>query len=447
MRLHAPRPLPRDAAGAAVLTVLGLAFGVISGWHQARHPASGFQAPTVLGYLLIVVEGVALAWRQRAPNVVLLVVFAAESAFTLSGYPPGLVYLPLIAAFGSAVVYGDRRIAYAVLVAGYLLAARPLVGHTGLAFQVGLASWLAALAAFAEIVRIRRRVRRAEAQEAERAREAAGEAARRRAGEERLRIARDLHDVLAHHLALITVQANAGLVTLGRDAARTEAALRAIKDSGNTALGELRSVLELLRAGQDEAAPRDPTPVLSRADDLARLVDGAKAAGLSVRTQILGAARPLPGPVDRAGYRIAQEALTNAVRHAGPGTGVVVRIRYAEKELRLFVDDDGRGIAMAGAGVAAVAAGSAGVTGPAGMAAVTGPANPPSSSGGGNGLPGMRERVAALGGTVRAEPTARGGFLVEAVLPINQNTDSPEISPAGNGFRATSERAEDTERR
>jgi signal transduction histidine kinase len=400
---HVSRPPSRDVIGAAVVTVITLAIGLLAGVHAAHDPGSGYEPLVGPGYALVVLEGAAIAWRRRAPTTVLLVVFAIESGYTLAGYSPGLIYIPLITAFATAVIYGDRRVAYGVLVGGYLMATRPGFGHTGLAFQVGLASWLAALAAFAEIIRIRRRVRQAEAQQAERSREAARELARRRAGEERLRIARDLHDVLAHHLALITVQANAGLVTLTRDTERTEAALRAIKDSGNAALGELRSVLDLLRTGQedqdeqDEQAPRDPTPAFSRTDDFNRLADGAKAAGLTVRTETLGTVRPLPGPVDRAAYRIVQETLTNAVRHAGPGTGIHLRVQYSQDELRLLIEDDGRGAAATTAAMAARPT--------------------PASPGGGNGLPGMRERAAALGGTLRAEPTTRGGFLVEAVFP------------------------------
>ena len=406
MRPHVPRPQLRHVIGSVVLAVPSLGIAAATGWHTQTHPGAGAHPLGVLGYLLIVAECVALAWRRLAPTVVLLIVFTLESTYTLLGYAPGGVYFPLITAFAMAMVYGNRRVTYGVLAAGYLIAVQPGFGHTSLTFQVALASWLAALAAFTEIARIRQRVRRAEAQEAERALEAARESARRRAGEERLRIARDLHDVLAHHLALITVQANAGLITLGRDAERTEAALRAIKDSGNTALGELRSVLDLLRAGQDETAPRDPTPVLSRDGDLARLVDGARAAGLSVRIRTLGTPRPLPGPVDRAGYRIVQEALTNAVRHAGPGTSVDVRIGFAQDELRLFVDDDGQGTAV-----------------------VRDTASPADSAGGGNGLPGMRERVATLGGTLNAEPTVRGGFLVGAVIPTTGQTIPTRTDP------------------
>ena len=388
---HLCRPQLRDRLGAAAITLFVLGTSAAVGDHAAQHFGQPYRPLGDPGYLLILVAGIALAWRRIAPNTVLVIVFAAVTAYSAAGYPAGPIYSPLIVAFMFALVHGDRRISYAVLAAGYLLAARPGFGQASLSFQLGLAAWLLVLAAAGEIVRIRIRVRRAETQEAALAAAATREQTRRRAGEERLRIARDLHDVLAHHLALITVQANAGLVTLTRDADRTEASLRAIKDSGNAALTELRSVLDLLRADQDDAAPRDPTPALSGGGDLDRLADGARAAGLTVRTEMLGEPRPLPGPVDRAAYRIVQEALTNAVRHSGPGTAVLVRVRYGDGELGLFIDNDGRGDTGTNS----------------------------RSPGGGNGLPGMRERATSLGGTLRAGPTARGGFLVEATLPTS----------------------------
>ena len=401
LRPHLSRPLLRDAQTAAAIALFTMATSATVRDHASQQLSQSYRPLAIPGYLLIGAIGVALAWRRIAPNTVLVLVFALVAGYNLIGYPSGPIYVPLVGAFLFCYVRGDRRVAYASLVAGYLLATKPLLGHTGLAVQLGLAAWLLVLAALGEIFRIRIRVRRAEAQEAELATEAARELTRRRAGEERLRIAQDLHDVLAHHLALITVQANAGLVTLTRDTDRTEAALRAIKDSGNAALGELRSVLDLLRADQDDTAPRDPTPALSADGGLDHLVDGATAAGLRVRTELLGQVRPLPGPVDRAAYRIAQEALTNAVRHSGPGTTVLIRIRYAENELHLFIDNDGHG-------------------------ARTDPRPDTArleSPGGGNGLPGMRERASALGGTLRAEATTRGGFLVEAALPTTGEPD------------------------
>jgi signal transduction histidine kinase len=201
-------------------------------------------------------------------------------------------------------------------------------------------------------------------------------------------MAQDLHDVLAHQLALITVQANAGLAMLHRQPARAGESLQAIKQAGNSALAELRGVLDALRTDATQA-PRRPTPLLSRAADLQALIDGAQAAGLAVR-QEGGDAGNLPVAVDAAAYRVVQEALTNAVRHAGPGSAVTLCISRADDTLEVAVADDGRGVPQ------------------------------PGPAGGGNGLPGMAERIGALGGTLQAGPRPAGGFTLTARIPLGR---------------------------
>jgi signal transduction histidine kinase len=348
------------AVVVAVITTAG-SCGVTS--HHLHHPLGA------AGYVFAVAAGAALAWWRQAPTVVLLVVFACHLGAAALGVEAGPMYLPLIIAFVLAIFRGDRRVAYAVLATGYTVAVVSSAPPT-VSFALALAAWFLLMASAAEITRITAQARRAQSA--------------RRAGEQRLRIAADLHDVLAHELALITVQANAGIAMLHRDPERTGDALQAIKSAGNSALAELRFVLESLRT--DGHAPLRPTPVLSRDADVARLVDGADQAGLTVRSDTAGTPRQLPAPVDQTAYRIVQEALTNAVRHAGPGTTVTVLVGYRPHSLRVTVTDDGAGTACG-------------------------------SPGGGNGLPGMRERVTALGGTVSAETLAAGGFQVVAELP------------------------------
>jgi signal transduction histidine kinase len=361
-----------------------------TGVHGHWHRQAG-----VAGYLLVFAAGAALAWRRAAPTAVLLFSFACTMTFDALGYAGGPIYLALIIAFVTAVRLGDRRAAYAVLAGGYLVSAYlvPTVsgGRIGsLVSQAALASWLLLLAAIAELSRLAGRARHAEAERAARTEEARREQARRRAGEERLRMAQDLHDVLAHQLALITVQANAGLAMLHRQPARAGESLQAIKQAGNSALAELRGVLDALRTEGD--APRRPTPRLSRAADLRALIDGAQAAGLTVRQEGDGdLVQPMPAPVDAAAYRVVQEALTNAVRHAGPGSAVTVCIKRADDTLEVAVTDDGRGAPQPG---------------------------PP---GGGNGLPGMAERIGALGGTLHAGPRQAGGFAVTARVPLRES--------------------------
>jgi signal transduction histidine kinase len=169
---------------------------------------------------------------------------------------------------------------------------------------------------------------------------------------------------------------------------QSRSALVAIKQASNDALGELRSVLDVLRQG-DEAPPRTPASGLAH---LERLVAGAEATGLQVRTRVEGVPRPLPAGTDLAAYRIVQESLTNVTRHAGPASATVL-IAYGDKDLTVRVDDDGRGL---------------GPTGSAG-----------SAEGNGNGIRGMRERVAALGGELATGPRPGGGFRVQARLPLD----------------------------
>jgi signal transduction histidine kinase len=207
---------------------------------------------------------------------------------------------------------------------------------------------------------------------------------RRRAGEERLRIARELHDVLAHNISLINVQAGVALHLMDEQPGQSRTALAAIKQASNDALHELRSVLDILRQGTD--APRSPTSGL---DSLDGLVANAASAGLAVSTRVEGTPRPLPTGVDLAAFRIVQEALTNVTRHAGQATASVL-VAYGDGELTVQVDDDGRGATRQGAEAA-----------------------------GGNGIRGMRERAAALGGQLDAGPRPGGGFRVAARLPLN----------------------------
>jgi signal transduction histidine kinase len=224
------------------------------------------------------------------------------------------------------------------------------------------------------------RGRRAQAIEAARSRR---EERRRRASEERLRIAQELHDVLAHNISLINVQAGVALHLIDDDPDQARSSLAAIKSASGDALSELRSVLDILR--QDEPdAPRSPTPSLA---DLERLIDKTRAAGLDVSYETTGERVDLPSSVERAAYRVVQEALTNVVRHAS-GASASVIVAFENESLVVEVTDDGRGVAV-------------------------------SSPGGGNGIPGMRARVEAVGGTFAAGLLEDGGFRVRASFPLS----------------------------
>jgi signal transduction histidine kinase len=369
-----------DAALAAGITALALV-----GSYFASHNQPGRRAFDAGAVALIVLAGGALAWRRRYPAVVLWAVFVAVLVYFGFGYANGPIWLSLLIAYFTAVVQGRRWHAAVVAVVGFaifpwldlLLRDRPGPSAIGL---TALAAWLLVVLGAAEAVRIRR----------ERSAEAArirDEESRRRASEERLRIARELHDALGHHLSLINVQSGVALHVNPDlpDQARTS--FDAIKQASKEALTELRSVLDVLRQ-DEEPAPRSPTSTLARLDDL---VAQAAVAGLEVRTETEGEPRRLPFGVDVAAYRIVQEALTNVRRHSG-AAGATVRVAYGQDDVTVQVDDDGRG----GSG-----------------------APPDGTTGGGRGIAGMRERVAALGGEFEAGPRPGGGFRVRATIPMD----------------------------
>jgi signal transduction histidine kinase len=212
-------------------------------------------------------------------------------------------------------------------------------------------------------------------------REAIEEESQRRVGEERLRIAREVHDVVAHAMVAINVQAGVAAHRLDKDPEQARSALRAIKETSGEALADLRATLGVLRS-EDAEAPLGPTGGLGDLDELAA---GLRATGVKVELEV-GDVAGLPGAVQSAGYRIVQEALTNALRHAG-ARRVRVVVRREGRAVRLEVSDDGGGAASNGAG------------------------------GSGSGLPGMRERATALGGTLEAGPAPDGGWRVLAELP------------------------------
>jgi signal transduction histidine kinase len=368
-----------DVLPALLIGALQIGLTRVSARHQPAHQALDPLAITLLG-----ISALSLIGRRRWPVATLGVTFAATLAFFLLGYAQGPVWLPLIFALFTVMIRGYRLLAWGTLALGYpaFMWLPYLVGAEerppGLVAAVGIAAWLLVLGSVSEIVRIRR----------ERAQEAArmhAEEARRRASEERLRIARELHDVLAHNISLINVQAGVALHLIDEQPEQARTALAAIKQASKETLGELRSVLSILRAPEDSSPPRSPAPSVTRLDGL---VSSASAAGLTVKTEVSGTPRSLPAGVDLAAFRIVQEALTNVARHAGAATATI-RIGYGEDELTVQVDDNGNGRGQ------------------------------PSTMGGGNGIPGMRERASALGGELEAGPRPGGGFRVRAWLPLN----------------------------
>jgi signal transduction histidine kinase len=359
--------------GVAVFITIGTYFA-----SQGQPDRRPFDAG---GVAILLVSAGALTARRRHPVATLAVVFVATFAYLGLGYAQGPVWLPLIIAYFSAVIRGKGIIAAGFAVVGFLLFPwidRLLRDRPGpsLGGLVALAAWLLVLLGAAEFIRIRR-------ERAAAALRVHAAEAKARAPGERLRIARELHDALGHHLSLISVQAGVALHVNEELPEPVRASLTAIKQSSGEALTELRSVLEILRQ-EGERAPRSPASSLDRIDDL---VSQAAAAGIDVHTETEGDVHPLPFGVDVAAYRIVQEALTNVARHAGQASATV-RLDYGDDELTVEVDDDGNG------------------------------ASATSTHGSGKGVVGMRERAAALGGELEAGPKPEGGFRVRARLPL-----------------------------
>lgn len=334
--------------------------------------------------ILLLLGPALLVVRHRHPVAVVYGVSAVTLVYLGAGYPYGPVFVSLAVACFAAVVSGHRRAAWgavALLWTGHLLIGHWLYrwlpptgdGPAPWTQELGITAWILAVLAVFELVRVRR-----EQWSRERLERAA--AARRRADEERLRIARELHDVLAHSISVINVQAGVGLALLDTDPEQARTALTTIRAASKEALGEVRLVLDTLRA--PGAAPRAPAPGLDR---LPELLDQAAAAGLTVTAAAEGRPQTLPPGADLAAFRILQEALTNVVRHSGSRTARI-RLAWRTDGLELRVDDDG-------------------------------PATGNPGGGSGNGLAGMRERAAALGGTIEAGPRPDGGFRVIARLP------------------------------
>lgn len=373
---------------------LAIAFLQIVGTIGSSRNQQGRWALDAFAFIPVIAGPVALLFRRRWPEATLTVAFAAAAGYAATGYPRGPGGFPaFVFAVVSAMVMGRRAFVWGVLVAAYpaftwLESALTDEPAPELGEALAGIAWMPLVGAASEIVRIRRerRVERAHTQVEE---------ARRRASEERLLIARELHDVLAHNISLINVQAGVALHLLDERPDQARPALAAIKDASKEALGELRSVLDVLRRSEDgSTAPRAPTAGLR---DLSGLVERTRAAGLDVTLDVAGEARPVPAGVDLAAFRIVQEALTNVVRHADTSRARV-RLDYGDDELMVQVDDDGRVLASAVTDIG------------------------DTTDGGGKGIAGMRERVLALGGSFEAGPRPGRGFRVRARFPIDRST-------------------------
>jgi signal transduction histidine kinase len=363
--------------GDLALALVLATFGVVELWLVDVGPKP-IAVPASL------VAGLALYWRRVAPLAVAAAVFGAVAGESLLGVSldrPDSPLLVALAATYAVAAYRDLRIALAgmaIALAGIWIgvAGQTTNNHSDFAFTavVVSAGWLVGRG-------MRGRVRQtAELAERTRQLEEAREAERLAAvAEERRRIARDLHDVIAHSVSVMVVQAGAAEDIFARNPEGVLEPIRAVQETGRAALVEMRRLLGLLR--EDGELGLAPQPRLA---DLDALAEQMRLAGLPVEVELEGNPRPLPIGVDLSVYRIAQEALTNALKHAGPARARLV-LRYRESEVELEVVDDGSSSA---------------------------------NGDGGHGLIGMRERVAVFGGTLEADQLPEGGFRVLARLPV-----------------------------
>ena len=327
--------------------------------------------------VLIVAACGALAARRRMPLSVLAVVAAATGVYAVAGYR-GNLSVPFAVAVYTAASRRERREVVTI--------ALPIAVAAALAISISdpqTHNWVDDLLAVATSAGIPLLIGRIMFNRRRRIDQEREQAAIDAVAAERARMARELHDVVAHAMSVMVVQAGAARTTLATDPAAAEEAIRRIEETGRSALGEMRRLVALLRPEPGEGDALAPQPSLARIDEL---LEGVRRAGLPVEVVVEGTPHDLASGVDLTAYRVVQESLTNALRHAGDAHARVV-LRYAADALHVEVADDGVGPVTNG-------------------------------DGGGHGLIGMRERVALLGGTLQAGARPGGGFLVRAELPL-----------------------------
>jgi signal transduction histidine kinase len=329
------------------------------------------------GWALIAAQVAPLVVRRRAPAIVALVTGVATLAFGMANLPDPAITFPLAVAIYTVAAYRHRSVTVPIALSIVVVCVLSIVfddqadvADLAVNFAVALGAWVVGDST--------RSQRERTAWMADRQHDEA----LRAAADERVRIARDLHDVVAHHISVIVVQAEAAQEVLATHPERAEGAMATVADTARAALGELRRMLGLLRS---ESA-RTPQPDLAAVDDLVASVRGA---GLAVEVRTTGPPRAVEGLVGVTAYRIVQEALTNVLRHA-EARRACVDLAFEDDALVVRVADDGRGA----------------------------PGGTSEGTSGGHGLVGMRERVAVLGGHLETGPAPGGGFAVTARLPL-----------------------------
>ncbi len=390
-RLRALPPQSVDRVLALVLLVPAAIEAVLV--------ATGTAEPFAV--LLVAVMAGTIAFRRVVPLPALVVLFAAAIPLVLlineseSFATPFLLVLIWSYTVGAIADLRTALIGLAIVFVGIAGVSAsfgdPIVGDFVFPWGFATATWAAARA-----LQHRNHLAAELHEAAVRAEEEREAQAARAVADERRRIAREMHDVVAHSVSVMVVQAGGARRILDRDPARAAEAARLIERTGRGALLEMRRLLGVLGTG-DEPAAMAPQPSV---DEIEALVERARGAGLAATLSVEGERRPLPAGAEAAVYRVVQEALTNALKHAA-GAPTDVLLRWGPEELEVVVADGGRS-----------AAGSPGAAGRA--------AEDPSLPSGGHGIVGMRERVKVYGGSLSALPGPDGGFVVRARLPLDE---------------------------
>ncbi|MGW2815163.1 sensor histidine kinase [Streptomyces sp. NPDC001415] len=386
------RPQFADALIAVALTGASAVLGQESG-------SQGWDPLDAWGYLLVASAGLPLAFRVRAPLAVLLWTHLVFVVYVASGYWPVVTtFGPMLSLYTVASLCALRTaVACGVVMVGAWIYAGVAASPRGSMASVVTQALVFALVLirFGAIARrsseLTRQLRREQA-----------ERARREVAAERGRIARELHDVVAHHMSVISVQAGLAGFVFDSDPPTARAALATISGASAEALDELRRMLQVLREAED-GAPAAPMPGLDRIGELA---DRIRAAGTPVTVRTLGTPRPLAPGVELCAYRVVQEALTNVLKHAGK-TRAEVQLRYEQHELTVSVINEGKGAEREGVISDRV------------------------RTGGGHGLIGMRERAKLYGGSISVGPRSEGGFAVTLTLPTSAGAVQGEEDASG----------------
>ncbi len=365
------------ADGALAFGLIG--FGVV-GTIGAAEGMPAARALDAVGIALVVVTAAVLGVRRRLPLTTLAVATAATAGYLIAGYPYGPILVAFFVAVYTVAVHIELR--RAAVAAGVALVA--LVSHVvvhgsplGVYGLVPAAAWVVVPFAAGVTLRLLRDARRRDR----------AETIRQHVSDERLRVAQEVHDVVGHGLVAIKMQADVALHLLERKPEQAHAALRTISTTSTAALDELRATLTTVRRGDGSVSGRTPAPGLAQVEELAQRM---REAGLDVSVRVTGTPRAMSAAVDLACYRIVQESLTNVLRHSG------AQVAHVD------IDYETDAVIVT-------------VTNPPGVAS-------PAGDGAGLGLAGMRERVAALGGTFHAAATPDGGFEVRATLPAAEGT-------------------------